>query len=82
MRLHPDFLAAALAFLEASPTVGGVGGAIVDRQALNLEYTLRARRADPRPPAGRGNAVEWVRIISAHRYRERQLRHRPQSARR
>jgi glycosyltransferase involved in cell wall biosynthesis len=47
MRLHPDFLAAALAFFEVNPTVGGVGGAMVDRQADNLEYVKRAQRHDP-----------------------------------
>jgi glycosyltransferase involved in cell wall biosynthesis len=47
MRLHPDFLAGALAFCEANPMVGGVGGTIVDRQAYNLEYMQRAKRNDP-----------------------------------
>lgn len=47
MRLHQNFLAAALAFFAVNPSVGGVGGAIVDRQALNLEYMQRARRPDP-----------------------------------
>jgi glycosyltransferase involved in cell wall biosynthesis len=46
MRLHPDFLATAVRFLDANPDVGGAGGAIVDRQALNLEYMQRGDRPD------------------------------------
>jgi glycosyltransferase involved in cell wall biosynthesis len=52
MRLHPDFLVAALRFLEAHPEVAGVGGGVVDRQALNLEYMQRSQRHDPDRQAG------------------------------
>ena len=51
MRLHADFLVRGVRFLEANPTVGGVGGAVVNRGVLNLEYEQRTRRldADRRP---------------------------------
>lgn len=59
MRLDPNFLAAGIPFLERNPTVGGVGGAVVDRDTSNMEYAQRARRYDPdrRPgPVSRLNA--------------------------
>jgi glycosyltransferase involved in cell wall biosynthesis len=47
MRLHEDFLVAATSFLEANPTVGGVGGRVFERQVVNPEYEQRNLRKDP-----------------------------------
>jgi glycosyltransferase involved in cell wall biosynthesis len=47
MRLHAPFVAASIRFLDDNPTVGGVGGAIVNRNIDNLEYAQRANRPDP-----------------------------------
>lgn len=47
MELHPGFLAAALGFLKENPSVAGVGGAILNKQADNLEYAQRVARFDP-----------------------------------
>jgi glycosyltransferase involved in cell wall biosynthesis len=47
MRLHPDFLPAAINFLEENPTVAGVGGHVVECAVVNLEYEQRHRRLDP-----------------------------------
>jgi glycosyltransferase involved in cell wall biosynthesis len=52
MRLHPDFIAAGVRFLEQNLAVGGVGGAVVDREISNLEYEQRAKRYDPDRRAG------------------------------
>src|SRR6185369_1992680 len=42
MRLYRGFLAAAIEALEATPNLAGVGGIIVEREAVNLEYVKRA----------------------------------------
>lgn len=47
MRLHADFIAAGVAFLDQQPGVAGVGGGVVDREVGNLEYAQRAKRYDP-----------------------------------
>jgi glycosyltransferase involved in cell wall biosynthesis len=47
MRLDAGFVAAGIRFLEDNPKVAGVGGAIVDRDVVNLEYEQRAKRFDP-----------------------------------
>jgi glycosyltransferase involved in cell wall biosynthesis len=47
MKLYPGFLAAALRRLESDPTLAGVGGLIVEREAYSLEYVRRAERDDP-----------------------------------
>jgi glycosyltransferase involved in cell wall biosynthesis len=47
MKLYPGFLAAALRRLESDPTLAGVGGIIVEREAYSLEYVKRAGRDDP-----------------------------------
>jgi glycosyltransferase involved in cell wall biosynthesis len=47
MRLHTPFVAAGIDFLHDNPTVGGVGGAIVNRDVGNLEYAQRVNRPDP-----------------------------------
>src|SRR5258708_27331972 len=52
MRLHTDFLPAALKFLEENPTVGGVGGFVIDRDIANLEFEQRTKRHDPDRRAG------------------------------
>lgn len=46
-RLYSGFLGAAVASLEADPTLAGVGGVIVEREEGNLEYIKRATRDDP-----------------------------------
>jgi glycosyltransferase involved in cell wall biosynthesis len=52
MRLHADFLPAALEFLGQNPTVGGVGGFVIDRDIANLEFEQRNKRHDPDGRAG------------------------------
>lgn len=47
MRLHRHFLAAGIRFLKENPRVGGVGGAVINHDAVNLEYAQRVRRFDP-----------------------------------
>jgi glycosyltransferase involved in cell wall biosynthesis len=47
MRLHSRFLAAGMRYLRENPDVAGVGGGIVNYDAVNLEYVQRARRFDP-----------------------------------
>ncbi len=47
MRLHPDFLAAAVGFLRENPTVAGAGGAVINQEVANLEYAQRVARFDP-----------------------------------
>jgi glycosyltransferase involved in cell wall biosynthesis len=53
MRLIPGFLVAGVGFLDGHADVGGVGGAVVDREIHNLEYQQRAKRADPDRRPGR-----------------------------
>lgn len=43
MELHPDFLVAALAFLEDHPGHAAVGGGLCERNTDSIEYRLRAR---------------------------------------
>jgi O-antigen ligase/GT2 family glycosyltransferase len=52
MHLQNDFVGAALDFLQANPTVAGVGGHVVDRELSNLEFEQRTRRYDPDRRAG------------------------------
>jgi len=47
MRLHGRFLATGLRYLQDNPAVAGVGGAVIDRDVVNLEYVQRMRRFDP-----------------------------------
>jgi len=47
MRLRRSFVAAALRALKDNPTLGGVGGAVIDHDADSLEYAQRVRRFDP-----------------------------------
>lgn len=44
MRMRPDFLAAALRFLQDHPNCGGVGGLLVEHETENLEYVKRRNR--------------------------------------
>jgi glycosyltransferase involved in cell wall biosynthesis len=53
MRLHRDFLAAAIRFLEANPRTAGVGGHNVDREISNVEFAQRVKRRDPDRAPGR-----------------------------
>ena len=47
MRLRRLFVAAGIRALKENPALGGVGGAVVDHDADNLEYSQRLRRFDP-----------------------------------
>ena len=57
MRLYRGFLAAAIETLETNPTLAGVGGIIVEREAVNLEYVKRASSTDPDRHPG---LVKWL----------------------
>jgi glycosyltransferase involved in cell wall biosynthesis len=46
MRLHREFLAAGIRFLQDNQGYAGVGGMIVEREADNLEYVKRASARD------------------------------------
>lgn len=46
MRLHAQFLPAAVAFLKKNPEFAGVGGLIVERETASLEYVKRATAVD------------------------------------
>lgn len=52
MLLDKDFLAAAIAFLEANPRVAGVTGHVVEMNVDNLEFTRRVRRVSPENRTG------------------------------
>lgn len=45
MRMYPDFLAKAVAHLDAHPKLGGVGGVVIETNVNSLEYINRAERA-------------------------------------
>lgn len=45
MRMYPDFLAQAVAHLDANPKLGGVGGLVIETNVNSLEYIGRAERA-------------------------------------
>jgi glycosyltransferase involved in cell wall biosynthesis len=47
MLLDPDFLPAALAYLEANPAAAGVTGHVEEMNQTSLEYTRRGRRISP-----------------------------------
>ena len=47
MRLYRGFLWAAIQALEQQPNLAGVGGIIVEREGVNLEYVKRAGSSDP-----------------------------------
>ena len=47
MRLYRGFLAAAIQALKNEPTLAGVGGMIVEREEVSLEYVKRAGSSDP-----------------------------------
>jgi glycosyltransferase involved in cell wall biosynthesis len=44
MLLDPDFVEKAVAFLERNPTVGGVGGRVLEMNLENLEFARRVSR--------------------------------------
>ena len=52
MRLYRAFLPAALETLRQNPGLGGVGGAVFDREVDNEEYEQRLKRRDPDRRAG------------------------------
>src|SRR5579862_2891182 len=47
MRLHKEFLPAAIRVLDDNPTVAGVGGHVIESETDNLEYEQRQHRYDP-----------------------------------
>lgn len=46
MALAPDFLPAAIAYMEAHPDVAGVGGWVTERNVSGQEYQVRADKAE------------------------------------
>ncbi|GAC1528944.1 MAG: glycosyltransferase [Ramlibacter sp.] len=58
MELLPDFLPAAIAFLEARPEVAGVAGQVIEANIKSLEYLARAKRAQARMRPGRVEHLE------------------------
>ena len=52
MVLDPAFLDQAIAFLEASPAIGGVGGRVVEMNLENLEFARRMSRGGAEYNAG------------------------------
>jgi glycosyltransferase involved in cell wall biosynthesis len=52
MLLDPGFLGQAIAFLEANPTVGGVGGKVIEMNLENLEFARRVSRGGAEYNAG------------------------------
>ncbi len=46
MRLHREFLPAAIGFLQDNPEFAGVGGMIIERETENIEYLKRAGAQD------------------------------------
>lgn len=52
MLLDPEFLPAAIAFLDTHPDVGGVSGHVVEMCVENLEFARRVRRAGPEDRIG------------------------------
>lgn len=52
MLLDPEFLGKAVAFLEANPDVGGVGGRVVEMNLENLEFARRMSRGGAEYNAG------------------------------
>ena len=44
MELDPSFIRDAVALLDCDPTIGGVGGIVVEKVFANIEFTNRARR--------------------------------------
>lgn len=52
MLLDPEFLGKAVAFLEANPKIGGVGGRVVEMNLENLEFARRVSRGGAEFNAG------------------------------
>ena len=87
MEMLPDFLPAALDFMQAHPEVAGVGGRVVEMNTTSLEFVARAERDRASSPAGeidrldmgglyRRSAVEQVGYLSnrnLHSYEELDL---------
>lgn len=87
MVLDPEFLPAAMAYLEANPRVAGVSGRVVERNLDNLEFTRRVRRNAPENRVGdtdrlnggglyRRTAIEEAGYLSdrnLHSYEEYEL---------
>lgn len=67
MVLAPDFLAAALAFLEANPDHAGVGGEVREVETANLEFVLRASTAEKHK--AQGGAFDVDRLDCGGLYR-------------
>ena len=87
MQLSPRFLPAALELMHLRPTVGGVGGRVVELNSGHLEYRARAENPAARQPVGavdrldggglyRRSAIESVGYLSdrnLHSYEELEL---------
>ena len=87
MQLRPEFLGAALAFLQAHPQAGGVAGLVVEHNVDSLEYRARVERGAVHMQAGpvdrldmgglyRRSAIEQVGYFSdrnLHSYEELDL---------
>jgi cellulose synthase/poly-beta-1,6-N-acetylglucosamine synthase-like glycosyltransferase len=58
MRLHKQFLPAAIEFLETHPEFAGVGGVIVECEMENFEYVKRASAVDPDRLPGEVNRLD------------------------
>ena len=55
MVLHPGFLEAGIAFLEAHPDHAGVGGIVHEANTTSIEYAARQRNAEARSEAVAGD---------------------------
>lgn len=64
MRMAPDFLVQAVAWLQAHPEAGGVGGRVVEQNQEGLEYIARAGRDNAYTAAG---AVESLNMGGLYR---------------
>lgn len=87
MQLSPRFLPAALELMHLRPTVGGVGGRVIELSSGHFEYRARAENPAARQPVGavdrldggglyRRSAIESVGYLSdrhLHSYEELEL---------
>ncbi len=82
MRLHQEFLAAAIRFLQDNESCAGVGGIIVEREAGNLEYVKRASARDADRLSGPvdhldcGGVYRREAIVAAGHFGDRNLHSR------
>jgi hypothetical protein len=62
MRLHREFLACAIRFLENHLAAAGVGGHVIDRDISNLEFDQRVNRGDPDRIPGRVSRLDGAGV--------------------